>query len=111
MSKAPWPFSDERDGKLVPNLPSPEGAELGAHVARVCDGREAKLLARGERPPTRCVDCAFRAGTVPNQCASTLMDAIKCLAEGHEFRCHHGVPDDEEPTRLCAGYVILSRKP
>lgn len=108
--RAPWAFSKPAapgERGSVPNVPTEDGAELGAAIARLCE-REILEQEREQRtPPERCVDCAFRLGTTPNQCAPTLMDAVKCLVENTPFWCHHDVGPDGEPTRLCAGLVIL----
>ena len=88
----------------VRNRPTPEGRELGAHIARLCDQEEAKQ-AKMLRPtiPERCRTCAFRAGTVPNGCGPSLMDALKCAAGGGDFLCHeHG-----RKGQLCAGFQMM----
>lgn len=84
--------------------PTPEGRELGAELARFCDAEEAKqaklLVAT---IPERCKTCAFRGGTIPNAMPGTLMDALHCIIEGHDFHCHeHGRED-----QLCAGFQML----
>lgn len=100
----PWDYSKPPESleTAAVNLPTPEGAELGRHLARFADQEEAKFA----DPPKRCHDCAFRAGTIPNGCEQTLMDAVKCTFEGEPFYCHNGMRDGE-PTRLCAGYLLL----
>lgn len=109
--KMPWGFSipqSENDG--VPNLPSPLGAALGREIARLVDAEEAVQRERFPNMLPRCDDCAARLGTVPNQCAATLMDLIKCATEGEPFYCHKGV-NDNEPKRLCAGYALMLSEP
>lgn len=97
--KLPWPFTSDLPGpRTTPNLPTPEGAELGRELARLADSAYAS-----SGRDTRCEDCAFRLGTTPNQCAPTLMDAIKCVAEGVPFNCH--VTD-----RPCGGWVGAREK-
>lgn len=86
---------------LKPNLPTSEGRALGTELARLCDG-EAR--SRPEEPD-RCRTCAFRAGTAPNGCVPTLMDALKCAMEGVPFYCHESPCG--EPTRLCAGWRLM----
>lgn len=66
---------------------TPQSIELGQLVGRMSEKAVAKLAAEGE-PDERCKTCAFREGTHPNQCADTLMDALKCLVEGEPFYCH-----------------------
>jgi len=105
--RVPWDFSTpaDDDADAVPNLPTHEGRLLGAELARLADVEEARLRERFPRHQHRCGDCAFRAGTDPNGCPETLMDAVKALVEGVPFYCHKG--PDGEPKRLCAGYAIL----
>jgi hypothetical protein len=80
---------------MKPNLPTPEGRALGAELARLCDAE----IKPGD--PERCLTCAFRAGTIPNGCAPTLMDAIKCAIEGAPFYCH------EQRGKLCSGWRLM----
>lgn len=61
--------------------------EAGYHVARLANAAVAALEAQGE-PDARCKTCAFSHGTVPNHCADTLSDAIKCVVEAEPFYCH-----------------------
>lgn len=104
MSALPWDFiGPPKEGEAgVPNLPSPEGAELGRNHVRFYEQEEAK------HPPSapRCDGCAFRLGTLANQSVATQMTALKCVIEGEPFYCHKGVGDGE-PKRLCAGYEVL----
>lgn len=98
---------------FVPNVPCGTGRSLGAQLARFVDGEEAaeaRALARGEAVSRtalleRCATCAFRAGTVPNGCLPTVMDAIKCAVERVPFLCHESAPAGG----LCAGWVKLTR--
>ena len=110
MSKAPWEFSGPHaaDDTLVPNTPTEEGRALGAQMARLCDNEEPKIKARFPKSRPRCNDCAFRAGTDPNGCEETLMDALKCVVESVPFYCHLGMAEGD-PKRLCAGFSILVR--
>lgn len=86
------------------NRPTPEGRELGAQIARLCDQEEAKQAKKVLATiPERCGSCAFRGGTFPNGCAGTLMDAVHCIIEGRDFHCHeHGRTD-----QLCAGFQMM----
>lgn len=104
---APWDFSApvEAGASAVPNLPTAEGRALGAEVARLADIAEAKMLARFPGQRRRCDDCAFRAGSIPNGCPSTLMDAIKAGIEREPFWCHAGATETEEPIFVCAGWL------
>lgn len=60
------------------NLPDETGAHCGAQLVRLY----------GAAPDTACDSCAFRLGTVPNQCSATIMDAIQCSVTGEAFFCH-----------------------
>lgn len=108
LLKVPWDYElPKGDGTDVPNLPSEEGAALGAQMARAADMVEEAQRKRGLTMLPRCDDCAFRAGTLPNRCLSTLVDATKCVLEAKPFYCHKGVADGGKPKRLCAGAAVL----
>lgn len=76
-------MSDAKDHSRV----TPQGRALGAQLAKTSDRGCQQLAAEGE-PDERCKSCAFRAGTVPNGCPQTQMDALKALIEGVPFMCH-----------------------
>ena len=86
------------------NRATDAGQELGRKLARFCD--EAEPMARLRLPelPPRCASCAFREGRhVANGSEFTQMDALKCVLEGVEFRCH-------EPGREgapCSGWAMM----
>ena len=80
------------------NRPTPEGLELGSELVRLIEPVIKRIF--WDTDP-RCSSCAFRAGTIPNGCPTTLMDALKCAMEGDPFYCHMG----EKP--LCAGWVAM----
>ena len=102
----PWDYSVPLKGdKGVPNLPSPEGAALGIELARMLAPNLAMVKANFPKSLPMCDECLCRAGTVANQCESTLMDFVKCTAENEPFYCHKGIAEDAKPRRLCAGYV------
>jgi hypothetical protein len=105
----PWDYVLEpAPGALtVPNLPDPGAAELGSHLARFVDVEERERVIRGEPLFTRCVDCAFRAGSIPNATLTTVMTALKCSIEHEEFSCHHALDGEGNPTRPCAGWLTL----
>jgi len=91
--KVTWNYIGGSDTPTeYPNEPSPEGAGLGAEIARLAGD-----------VPDACHDCAFRVGSVPNQCAATVSDALKSVLDGDLFYCHHG------EGKLCEGW-IKSRK-
>jgi hypothetical protein len=108
-SRVPWDFSEPPacDADAVPNEPTPEGRILGEQLARLADVEEARLREKFPHMHHRCGDCAFRAGTVPNGCPETLMDAVKALVENVPFYCHKKL-DDGKPVLLCAGYGMLA---
>jgi hypothetical protein len=89
---------------LTLNEPTPEGIALGAQLARLCDGESPAFEAAHPEVKARCGTCAFRAGTLPNGCAVTLLDALKCSMEGVPFMCH-------EDLRLCTGYLLMKSNP
>jgi hypothetical protein len=91
----------------VPNLPSPEGAALGRELARLVDLAETEQRERFPNMLPRCDDCAGRLGTVPNQCAETLMDLVKCAVESRSFYCHKGLKEGAPPKRLCTAFIVL----
>ena len=89
---------DVRDdrGLLVVNGTTELGRELGAQLARLCDGEAAARGVDG-----RCATCAFRHGDhAANGSPATQMDALKCIAEGNVFLCH-------EEDRACAGWKLM----
>lgn len=69
------------------NRVTPEGRALGEQMARLTEKSIAQLAAEGE-PDERCKSCAFRAGTVPNGCPQTQLDALKAVLEKVPFMCH-----------------------
>lgn len=109
-ARMPWTYSEEpKPGEPThANVPTPEGRELGRHIARLADLAEAEQLAQFPGMKPRCHDCAARLGTDPNGCPETLMDLIKCAAEAVPFYCHVSGVKDGEPQRLCAGYVLMA---
>lgn len=91
------------------NVPTPEGRQLGAQLARLADKSEAEMLAEQGMAPVRCKSCAFRLGTFPNGCPTTVMDALKCVMEAVPFYCHCS-PRNQQGfhSGLCAGYIVAS---
>lgn len=70
------------------------------------DKAEVELRKKFPNHAERCKSCAFRLGTIPNQCAPTVMDALKCVIEKRDFMCHEHFDADGNPTELCAGYLL-----
>lgn len=93
------------------NRPTPEGQQLGASLAKMADAGEP--IARLEFPamPPRCKSCAFTAGTVPNGCPETAIDAFGCIVESTPFMCHQRFDDDGNPQDLCTGWVFAMASP
>lgn len=91
-----------------PQKPSDHGAALGAVVSKLADAGYAL------RPdlPERCATCAFKPGVMPNQMASTLLDAYRCVLgiDTDAFACHHGMTEGQ-PTKLCGGYLAALAAP
>lgn len=106
---APWDYSTAPDpATAVPNMPTKAGRQLGELLAKLADEAEAEQQRDFPDMIPRCNDCAFRAGTRPNGCEETLMDAIKCAVEARPFYCHKGTQDGAKaPTRLCSGAMVL----
>jgi len=90
----------------VPNRPTLEGMALGKELARLTDATEVETLQRFPKHMRRCQSCAFRAGTIPNGCPETVMDALKCVLEGMPFYCHQEMIDGA-PANLCAGWAMM----
>ena len=79
---------------------SPEGRALGEKLVRITEPWVKHLAAEGEADE-RCKTCAFRAGTVPNGCIQTQMDAFKALVEKVPFGCH-------QRSGICHGWYAAS---
>lgn len=88
--------------------PSEHGRILGAEFARLADA----MAPAHPEIPERCKTCAFREGTIPNQSAGTLLEAMHCVlgTDPAPFGCHQGLKDGV-PTKLCAGYVLAKLAP
>lgn len=110
-TKVPWDYSkDPAPGEGYPNEPTEQGRALGAELARLADVAEAEQREEFPDQTPRCDDCAFRAGTKPNGCPETLMDAIKCVVEMNPFYCHKGLVDGK-PKHICRGWWLLVSTP
>lgn len=96
-----------------PNGPATAGGgrRIGAVLARLADRSEVEMRKAFPDNHPRCNDCAFRAGTRPNGCLETVLEATKCVVEGRPFYCHKGVKDGEKPKVLCAGAALLYEGP
>lgn len=94
------------------NRPSPEGIAFGEQLARFADVEEARFRAAGLAVPVRCQSCAYRKGSYPNQCLSTVANAMKCSMEREPFYCHHGMKlkqdtDQQRPKSVCGGWILM----
>ncbi len=87
---------------------SPEGKAMGKQLARLADTEWAALARSGEADD-RCKTCAFRAGTVPNGCLQTQMDAFKAVAEDIPFMCHCELNANGRATKICGGWFAVRR--
>lgn len=84
------------------NRVTQEGRAMGEQMARLCDREAAKFIRDDEwQEDERCASCAFRAGTVPNGCLQTQLDAMKCVLEHKPFYCH---ATEKPGTNVCAGW-------
>lgn len=89
---------------MIRNRATPEGRELGEHLARLCDDAEPKARLRMPELPPRCNSCAFRAGPhVASGSPQTQLDALKCAIEGREFYCH----EPHRAGQLCSGWSMF----
>lgn len=77
------------------NKPCDVGRAVGAELARLTGDATAGA--------PMCASCAFKPGTVPNGCITSVADAMKCVFEGERFWCHHDKKNGD-PTRVCAGW-------
>jgi hypothetical protein len=76
-------------------------------MARFADQAEPEVRLKEPAFPVRCGTCAFRAGTIPNGCAGTLMDALKCVVERTPFYCHERKGEDGSEA-FCIGWAMLA---
>lgn len=91
------------DEEMKLNLPTPEGAKLGAELARLTDASAEIMEKAGEKVPDRCAGCALRLGTIANGCPPTLLTLTGCIVSGERFDCH-------ERPGPCAGWLIATRQ-
>ncbi len=83
----------QEEGTPRLNLPSEEGRLMGAELARLTGPC-----------PNACESCAYRLGTIPNQSATTVTDALECTLNGDVFACHV----DGKP---CRGWLNSREQP
>jgi hypothetical protein len=84
---------------LKPNMPTPDGIRAGQELVRLFFPPFA--VERFQR----CTTCAFRLGTIPNGCLSTIIDALECVVKREHFYCHSFKDDQGQNSRLCAGWL------
>ncbi len=76
------------------NMPSIVGALMGLVIA-------AEISAE-----PLCHGCAYRRGSVANQCLPTVLDATDCVHPGEvSFMCHEGIGEDDQPVAACRGFA------
>jgi hypothetical protein len=89
---------------MIRNYRSPEGEELGEHLARLCDQAEPEARLKVPELLPRCSSCALRAGRhIANGSPGTLLDVLKCVMERVPFYCHEPAREGE----LCSGWTML----
>lgn len=93
---------------MAPQTPSEHGRILGLEFAKLAD----HMAPLHPEIPERCKTCAFREGTIPNQMAGTLLQALNCTLgiDRAGFGCHHTLQDGL-PTALCSGYLLARTAP
>ncbi len=93
----------------APQRPSNHGRALGLELARLADA----MVEAYPEIPDRCKTCAFREGTIPNQMAGTLVEALNCVVglDPANFGCHQTLDTSGLPTTLCAGYILARLAP
>ena len=73
------------------------------------------VLVPGIDPAPLCHGCAFRKGSIANQCWPTTMDTEHCSEPGEvAFMCHEDIDEKGNPTTGCRGFaqrrVALARQ-
>jgi hypothetical protein len=84
------------------NYPSLKGALVGL--------KQADRVPKHARERV-CMGCAYRAGTVANQCFDTQQDTDLVLESAKNFLCHARGTDEAtgEPMRPCIGHVYAAK--
>lgn len=90
-------------------VPSKHGHALGRALADLADSQ----VAANPQIRERCSDCALKNGTMPNMMAPTVLEAMRCVLQIDKahFGCHHGLDEDGNSTKLCAGYLLCRAAP
>ncbi len=80
------------------NMPCVLGALQGARLVHWIDATSL------------CHGCAFRHGSIANQCLPTTLDADQCSEPGeHAFLCHEVLSPSGEATQACKGFAQARR--
>ncbi len=80
------------------NMPTVLGALIGMQLV---EGIDADALCHG---------CAFRRGSIANQCQPTTIDAATCVQPGEPaFMCHERLDGAGQPEVACRGWAQLRR--
>jgi hypothetical protein len=80
------------------NLPTMLGACMGAALTSKCQ----------PTPRGACHGCAYRLGSIANQCEPTTIDAEHMIHDGKGFMCHADLDEHGQPTKVCAGHAKAS---
>jgi hypothetical protein len=80
------------------NLPTMLGAHMGAALNHKCQ----------PEPRGMCHGCAYRLGSIANQCEPTTIDADQMIYDSKGFMCHADLNERGQPTKVCAGHAKAS---
>lgn len=94
--------------KAMPDRPSRHGELLGEVLAALAEAGRDNIIGAHDL----CATCAFRAGSVPNMCASTGKIALDIAVglDSDDFACHHGMKEGR-PTKGCVGAELAKAAP
>src|ERR1700686_367015 len=93
---------------MKPNRPCELGKSVGENMSKLADQAEEDCREKLGFVAIKCSTCAFKSGSIPNGCLTTVADAMKCTMENEPFFCHHKI-EDGKPTTLCAGWLMMDR--
>jgi hypothetical protein len=80
------------------SLPSMLGAAMGAAAAALCE--DVKV----------CDGCAFKIGSIANQCVPTQADVRHITADDGRFLCHVDGLEGDKPTQACKGWAVVQKR-
>lgn len=90
------------------NRPCELGMQVGEQLVKFVDEAEKRCAEELGFVAVKCPTCAFREGTIPNGCLTTVATALKCSMENEPFYCHHKTTN-YGPQKLCAGWLMMDR--